>query len=157
MEFIFDSNSAEQTMDFAKKLAQKLDKGTVITLEGDLGAGKTTFTKGLAQGLGVTRTVNSPTFTIIKEYTDGKLPLYHMDVYRLEESDEDLGFDEYFHGDGISVVEWAKFIEDMLPAELLKININYVNETDRKIILEPVGARYVDLCKELFSNESISN
>ncbi len=157
MEFIFDSNSAEQTMDFAKKLAQKLDKGTVITLEGDLGAGKTTFTKGLAQGLGVTRTVNSPTFTIIKEYTDGKLPLYHMDVYRLEESDEDLGFDEYFHGDGISVVEWAKFIEDMLPAELLKININYVNETDRKIILEPVGARYVDFCKELFSNESISN
>lgn len=157
MEFIFDSNSAEQTMDFAKKLAQRLDKGTVITLEGDLGAGKTTFTKGLAQGLGVTRTVNSPTFTIIKEYTDGKLPLYHMDVYRLEESDEDLGFDEYFHGDGISVVEWAKFIEDMLPAELLKININYVNETDRKIILEPVGARYVDLCKELFSNESISN
>lgn len=157
MEFIFDSNSAEQTMDFAKKLAQKLDKGTVITLEGDLGAGKTTFTKGLAQGLGVTRTVNSPTFTIIKEYTDGKLPLYHMDVYRLEESDEDLGFDEYFHGDGISVVEWAHFIEDMLPAELLKIKINYVNDAERKINLEPVGKRYLDLCKELFSNESISN
>lgn len=157
MEFIFNSNSAEQTMSFAKTLAQKLDKGTVITLEGDLGAGKTTFTKGLAQGLGVTRTVNSPTFTIIKEYTDGKLPLYHMDVYRLEESDEDLGFDEYFHGAGISVVEWAKFIEDMLPAEILKININYVNDTDRKIILEPVGERYLDLCKELFSNESISN
>ncbi len=157
MEFIFDSNSAEQTMDFANKLAQKLDKGTVITLEGDLGAGKTTFTKGLAQGLGVTRTVNSPTFTIIKEYSDGKLPLYHMDVYRLEESDEDLGFDEYFHGDGISVIEWAQFIEDMLPAEILKININYVNDTDRKIILEPIGTRYLDLCKELFSNESISN
>lgn len=157
MEFIFDSNSAEQTMNFAKKLAQKLDKGTVITLEGDLGAGKTTFTKGLAQGLGVTRTVNSPTFTIIKEYTDGKLPLYHMDVYRLEESDEDLGFDEYFHGDGISVVEWAHFIEDMLPAELLKIKINYVNDAERKINLEPVGKRYLDLCKELFSNESISN
>ncbi|HHW38730.1 MAG TPA: tRNA (adenosine(37)-N6)-threonylcarbamoyltransferase complex ATPase subunit type 1 TsaE [Bacillales bacterium] len=157
MEFICNSNSAEQTMDFAKKLAQRLDKGTVITLEGDLGAGKTTFTKGLAQGLGITRTVNSPTFTIIKEYTDGKLPLYHMDVYRLEESDEDLGFDEYFHSDGVSVVEWAKFIEDMLPAEILKININYVNDTDRKIILEPVGTRYLDLCKELFSNESISN
>lgn len=157
MEFIFDSNSAEVTMDFAKKLAQRLDKGTVITLEGDLGAGKTTFTKGLAQGLGVTRTVNSPTFTIIKEYTDGKLPLYHMDVYRLEESDEDLGFDEYFHGDGISVVEWAQFIEDMLPAELLKIKITYENDTERKIILEPVGTRYLDLCKELFSNESISN
>lgn len=149
-EFIFDSNSAEQTMDFAKRLAQKLDKGTVITLEGDLGAGKTTFTKGLAQGLGVTRTVNSPTFTIIKEYTDGKLPLYHMDVYRLEESDEDLGFDEYFHGDGISVVEWAHFIEDMLPTEILKIKINYINDTERKVILEPVGERYLDLCKELY-------
>ncbi|EKN64492.1 tRNA (adenosine(37)-N6)-threonylcarbamoyltransferase complex ATPase subunit type 1 TsaE [Schinkia azotoformans] len=157
MEFIYDSNSAEQTMDFAEKLAQRLDKGTVITLEGDLGAGKTTFTKGLAQGLGVTRTVNSPTFTIIKEYMDGKLPLYHMDVYRLEESDEDLGFDEYFHGGGISVVEWAHFIEDMLPAEILKIKINYVNDTGRKIILEPVGNRYIDLCKEFFSNESISN
>lgn len=156
-EFIFNSLSAEQTMEFANRLANRLYPGTVITLEGDLGAGKTTFTKGLAVGLGIGRTVNSPTFTIIKEYMDGAMPLYHMDVYRLEESDEDLGFDEYFHGNGITVVEWAKFIEEMLPTELLEINIKYVNDNERKIILAPKGERYLDLCKELFEDESISD
>lgn len=156
-EYTFISHSAEQTMEFAKKIAARLERGAVITLEGDLGAGKTTFTKGLALGLGVKRTVNSPTFTIIKEYTDGTLPLYHMDVYRLEESEEDLGFDEYFHGDGITVVEWAQFIEEQIPEELLHINILYVNENERKIVLEPKGNRYIDLCKELAEDESISN
>ncbi|HHY71880.1 MAG TPA: tRNA (adenosine(37)-N6)-threonylcarbamoyltransferase complex ATPase subunit type 1 TsaE [Bacillus bacterium] len=156
-EFSYSSQSVEQTMEFAMNLAKSLERGTVLTLEGDLGAGKTTFTKGLALGLGITRTVNSPTFTIIKEYTDGILPLYHMDVYRLEESDEDLGFDEYFHGDGVTVVEWAQFIEDLLPAELLQINLIYVNETERKIVLTPKGDLYLHLCKELFRDESISN
>ena len=87
----------------------------MITLDGDLGAGKTTFTKGIAEGLGVKRTVNSPTFTIIKEYEGESFPFYHMDVYRLENSDEDIGFDEYFNSDGVTVVEWATFIEEFLP------------------------------------------
>src|SRR5690606_36353600 len=113
------------------------------------------FTKGLARGLGVKRTVNSPTFTIIKEYTDGFIPLFHMDVYRLEESDEDLGFDEYFHGDGVTVVEWAQFIEDQLPPELLQISIKYENEQERKIVLEPKGIQYVEICEELWKDESI--
>lgn len=158
-EFTYISHSSEETIGFAENLAKMLAqaKGTVLTLEGDLGAGKTTFTKGLAKGLEIKRTVNSPTFTIIKEYKDGVLPLYHMDVYRLEESDEDLGFDEYFHGDGITVVEWAKFIENQLPEEFLDIKIIYVNETNRKIILKPKGSRYLEICKELFKNESISN
>lgn len=156
-EFKFRSQSAEETMEFANRIAQKLTPGTVLTLEGDLGAGKTTFTKGLAQGLGIKRTVNSPTFTIIKEYSDGTLPLYHMDVYRLEESDEDLGFDEYFHGNGVTVVEWAHFIRDRLPAELLQIKIIYVNDTERQIVLIPTGDWYTDLCKELSQDESISN
>ncbi|WP_374723941.1 tRNA (adenosine(37)-N6)-threonylcarbamoyltransferase complex ATPase subunit type 1 TsaE [Calidifontibacillus erzurumensis] len=155
--FVFNSHSADETMDFAMKLAKKLRPGSVITLEGDLGAGKTTFTKGLARGLGVKRTVNSPTFTIIKEYTDGFIPLFHMDVYRLEESDEDLGFDEYFHGDGVTVVEWAQFIEDQLPPELLQISIKYENEQERKIVLEPKGIQYVEICEELWKDESISD
>ncbi|WP_102349585.1 tRNA (adenosine(37)-N6)-threonylcarbamoyltransferase complex ATPase subunit type 1 TsaE [Bacillus sp. Marseille-P3661] len=156
-EFEIHTNSTEETMSFAERLAEKLQPGSVITLEGDLGAGKTTFTKGLAKGLGINRTVNSPTFTIIKEYTQGRIPLYHMDVYRLEESDEDLGFDEYFDGDGVTVVEWAQFIEDQLPNEFLAITIAYQNEAERKITLEPKGHTYIDLCKELLNNESISN
>ncbi|WP_068677015.1 tRNA (adenosine(37)-N6)-threonylcarbamoyltransferase complex ATPase subunit type 1 TsaE [Oceanobacillus sp. Castelsardo] len=118
------SNSAEETELIGERLASLLEAGDVLTLEGDLGAGKTTFTKGIAKGLGIKRTVNSPTFTIVKEY-EGRLPLYHMDVYRLEYSDEDIGFDEYFNGDGVSVVEWAQFIEDYLPIDRLDIRIKY--------------------------------
>lgn len=137
-------------MQWAEKLADYLQAGDVLTLQGDLGAGKTTFTKGLAAGLGVKKVVNSPTFTIIKEYK-GRLPLYHMDVYRLEESDEDLGFSEYFHGDGVTVVEWANFIEDQLPDEYLQISIFILSGHERGIELKPYGARFNRLCKELES------
>ncbi|MGM7724259.1 tRNA (adenosine(37)-N6)-threonylcarbamoyltransferase complex ATPase subunit type 1 TsaE [Metabacillus sp. Hm71] len=155
-EFEFMTHSADETSILAKRLSEKLNKRDVITLEGDLGAGKTTFTKALAAGLGIKRNVNSPTFTIIKEYSDGRLPLYHMDVYRLEDADEDLGFDEYFHGEGVTVVEWAHLIEDQLPNERLDIKINYINDTTRKIIMTPFGSHYVNLCKEL-RDESISH
>ncbi|MYL35734.1 tRNA (adenosine(37)-N6)-threonylcarbamoyltransferase complex ATPase subunit type 1 TsaE [Pontibacillus yanchengensis] len=140
--------SPEETTGFAEKLASLLHAGDVLTLEGDLGAGKTTFTKGLAKGLGVKRTVNSPTFTIVKEY-EGRLPLYHLDVYRLEDSDEDIGFDEYFHGDGVSVVEWAHFIEPYLPKRRLDIRISYIGETERKIELSPMGEDFDRVCEEL--------
>lgn len=145
---IITTQSEEETKQFAEKLAERLQPNDVLTLEGDLGAGKTTFTKGLAKGLGIKRVVNSPTFTIIKEYA-GRLPLYHMDVYRLEESDEDLGFDEYFEGDGVTVVEWAQFISDQLPNDYLSMTIKRVDETKREIILTPHGQRYETLCKEL--------
>ena len=127
-----------------------LSSGDVLALEGDLGAGKTTFTKGLARGLGVARNVNSPTFTIIKEY-QGRIPLYHMDVYRVEDSFEDLGFDEYFDGNGVTVIEWAHLIEDQLPDELLTIYLYHEGNETRKIVLTPKGKRYEDLCKEIFS------
>ena len=117
-EYEVISTKLEDTQLFAKRLASLLQPGDVITLEGDLGAGKTAFTKGLAVGLGIQKNVNSPTFTIIKEY-QGNMPLYHMDVYRLEGSDEDLGFEEYFTGNGVTVIEWAHLIEDQLPAERL--------------------------------------
>ncbi len=144
----YETKSAEETMSFAEKLGSLLQKGDVLTLAGDLGAGKTTFTKGLAKGLGVTRTVNSPTFTIIKEYS-GRLPLYHMDVYRLEDSDEDLGFDEYFSGEGVCVVEWAVFIEDYLPEERLELVISHKGDDKREIQLKPIGSRYEERVKEI--------
>ncbi|MFD2444214.1 tRNA (adenosine(37)-N6)-threonylcarbamoyltransferase complex ATPase subunit type 1 TsaE [Bacillus sp. CGMCC 1.16607] len=150
MNFQYISNSSNETTDFAKHLAAKLKPGDVIALEGDLGAGKTTFTKGLAEGLGITKNVNSPTFTIIKEYR-GHLPLYHMDVYRLEDSYEDLGFDEYFEGEGVTVVEWAHLIKEQLPSELLTIYLTHDENNARNITLKPTGNRYEQLCKEIFS------
>ncbi|NCU16664.1 tRNA (adenosine(37)-N6)-threonylcarbamoyltransferase complex ATPase subunit type 1 TsaE [Pallidibacillus pasinlerensis] len=149
-------SSTEETLNIAEQLGVHLKPSDVITLEGDLGAGKTTFTKGLAKGLEIKRTVNSPTFTIIKEYTNGRIPLYHMDVYRLADSDEDLGFDEYFHGDGVTVIEWAHLIEDQLPEHLLKVEITLLHDQKRKLRFIPIGKRYEELCKEFF-NENISN
>lgn len=149
-EFEIITHSADETSAIANKLGQLVTKGTVITLEGDLGAGKTTFTKGLAKGLGIERNVNSPTFTIIKEYK-GRLPLYHMDVYRVEDEYEDLGFQEYFEGEGVTVVEWAHLIADQLPKELVAIHIFYQGDQERRIVLTPVGDRYVDMCKEIIS------
>lgn len=145
--YTFQSQSGEETEKLGERLAVFIKAGDVITLEGDLGAGKTTFTKGLAKGLGISRMVNSPTFTIIKEY-EGNIPLYHMDVYRLEDSNGDLGFDEYFYGDGVTVVEWAHFIQELLPDEYLKITIKYVTENEREFTFAPIGERYVHVCEE---------
>ncbi|PLR81869.1 tRNA (adenosine(37)-N6)-threonylcarbamoyltransferase complex ATPase subunit type 1 TsaE [Bacillus canaveralius] len=145
----FLSVKPEDTAEFSKQLGGLLQPGDVIVLEGDLGAGKTTFTKGLASGLGITRTVNSPTFTIIKEY-QGRIPLYHMDVYRVENEFEDLGFDEYFEGDGVTVVEWAHLIRDQLPEEMLTIFLYHVGNNERRIVLEPKGQHYEEICKEIF-------
>ncbi|WP_062352584.1 tRNA (adenosine(37)-N6)-threonylcarbamoyltransferase complex ATPase subunit type 1 TsaE [Bacillus kwashiorkori] len=147
--------SEDETKKVANKLGALLEAGDVIALEGDLGAGKTTFTKGIASSLGIRKTVNSPTFTIIKEY-HGELPLYHLDVYRLEDSMEDLGFDDYFHGDGVTVIEWAHLIKDQLPAQILTIYIYHISESSRKLVFMPVGERYNQLCKELL-DENISN
>jgi tRNA threonylcarbamoyladenosine biosynthesis protein TsaE len=144
------TTDADETSRFAARLAGLLQPGDVIALEGDLGAGKTTFTKGLAKGLEIKRTVNSPTFTIIKEYK-GKLPLYHMDVYRVADAFEDLGFDEYFEGDGVTVVEWAHLIEEQLPQERLTIFLYREEGDTRKMVLVPQGKRYEQLCKETFS------
>ncbi|KGA97774.1 ATP-binding protein [Alkalihalobacillus alcalophilus ATCC 27647 = CGMCC 1.3604] len=147
-EYMKKTSSPEETMDFATKLGQYLKPGTVLTLEGDLGAGKTHFTKGLAKGLGVKRVVNSPTFTIIKEYK-GKMPLYHMDVYRLDDSSEDIGLDEYFYGEGLTVVEWASRIQEQLPKERLEVEIFRVGDTERKIVIRPIGAEFEQLCEEI--------
>ncbi|MDN3019398.1 tRNA (adenosine(37)-N6)-threonylcarbamoyltransferase complex ATPase subunit type 1 TsaE [Paenibacillus sp. BSR1-1] len=149
-QFELNTTNSDETAQFAERLASFLQPGDVIALEGDLGAGKTTFTKGLAKGLDIKKTVNSPTFTIIKEY-NGNLPLYHMDVYRVADAYEDLGFDEYFEGDGVTVVEWAHLIEEQLPSDLLTIYLYHEEQDKRKIVLKPKGKRYEQLCKEIFA------
>lgn len=146
--FEWKSSSIEETQRLAERLGERLQPGDVLTLEGDLGAGKTTFTKGLGKGLGVKRTINSPTFTIMKEY-QGRIPFYHMDVYRLEESDEDLGFEEYFEGDGVTVVEWAQFIEEFLPEERLDVTIRYLDDSTRVFTFEAGSDHFETLCKEI--------
>lgn len=142
-------NSVEETERIATKLAALLAPPDVLTLEGDLGAGKTTFTKALAKGLGITRMVNSPTFTIIKQY-EGNYPLNHLDVYRLAGSDEDLGWDELFYGDAISVIEWAHLIKDDLPAERLEIQLVHGGGDNRMITFTPIGERYEKICEGIF-------
>ncbi|MFK8794776.1 tRNA (adenosine(37)-N6)-threonylcarbamoyltransferase complex ATPase subunit type 1 TsaE [Planococcus plakortidis] len=148
MSFTIKVQSPEQTEKLAIRLASLLQSRDLLTLEGDLGAGKTTFTKGLAKGLGIERTVNSPTFTILKQY-EGRLNLNHFDVYRLENSEEDIGFDELFAEDAVSVIEWAQFIEDFLPKERLDIVIRRSSEEGREVEFYPHGSRYENLCREL--------
>lgn len=142
------TTSEKKTKEIATGLASLLSPGDVITLEGDLGSGKTTFTKGLAKGLDINRNVTSPTFTIIKEYR-GRIPLYHMDVYRLEHADEDIGFEEYFYGDGVTVVEWATFIEEYIPTKRLDITIEVMEEANRKITICSNSEHYDKIMDQL--------
>ncbi|MGI1806270.1 tRNA (adenosine(37)-N6)-threonylcarbamoyltransferase complex ATPase subunit type 1 TsaE [Exiguobacterium sp. TDN 0502] len=145
-----EMNSLEETVALALELGRRAEAGMVITLDGDLGAGKTTFTQSFAKGLGVTRHVNSPTFTIMKVYT-GRLPLYHMDVYRLEGSGDDIGLEEYLNGEGVAVVEWSELIADSLPPERLAISITRTGDDSRRFELTPTGERYITLCEGLKS------
>lgn len=122
---IFESNGPEETRKFAAELATKAVPGTVYTLNGDLGVGKTVFTQGFAEGLGICDYVCSPTFTIVQVYDDGRMPLYHFDVYRIaDESEmEEIGYEDYFYGEGVSFVEWAENIADLIPKEAVRITI----------------------------------
>lgn len=142
------SNKEQDTLHIAKTVAELVEAGTVIALSGDLGVGKTAFAKGFAEGLQVEEHVTSPTFTIVKEY-EGRLPLYHMDVYRLEHSEEDLGFDEYFFSEGVSLVEWAQFIADFLPDEYVEVMIERTGEMSRIITFAAVGEKYLPLLEQL--------
>lgn len=141
-QFVYEASDYDATATLAAYLAQQSLPGTVIGLDGDLGAGKTAFSKAFAQALEVKELVNSPTFTIIKEY-EGRLPFYHMDVYRLslDEADE-LGLDEYFYGTGVTLVEWASVIEEILPTELLRIEIETVSEFERRFLIYGSGLVY---------------
>lgn len=122
---IYETHSMEETRELGRQMGTAAGPGDVLTLSGDLGVGKTVFTKGFALGIGVTEAVSSPTFTIVQEYHSGRLPLYHFDVYRIgypEEMDE-VGFDDYVYGDGVSLIEWAELIEEILPEKRTRIMI----------------------------------
>lgn len=135
---IITSNSYEETLSAAKEFAATLKKGDILCMYGDLGAGKTAFTQGLAEGLGIKGYVNSPTFTIVNVYKGESLTLNHFDAYRIGDSDEmlDIGFDEMITGDAVSVIEWAELIEDILPDERYNITINNTGDNSRRITIE---------------------
>lgn len=148
------TNSAQETKELAKKLAPVLCGGDVISLTGDLGAGKTCFTQGLAQGLGIKEVVTSPTFNLIKEYP-GRLNFYHFDVYRLQSELEliYLGYEEYFFGEGVTVIEWGDKIVSLLPAEFLEIAFRrLLQDNVRRLEIKPYGSRWAELVKKWLQN-----
>ena len=122
---IIETNSPEETFALGQKLGEQAKAGQIYTLNGDLGVGKTVFTQGIARGLGITEAVSSPTFTIVQVYDEGRLPFYHFDVYRIgdvEEMDE-IGYEDYVYGEGVSLIEWANLIEEILPEHFTEIKI----------------------------------
>ena len=122
---VIDSFCAKDTYELGEKIGQMAKPGMVISLTGDLGVGKTVFTQGLAKGLGIEEPVNSPTFTIVQVYEEGRLPLYHFDVYRIgdiEEMDE-IGYEDYFYGEGVCLIEWADLIREILPEQMCRVTI----------------------------------
>lgn len=125
MKEVFESFSPEDTLKIGEEFGRKAHPGTIICLDGDLGTGKTVFTKGVALGLGVTEPVCSPTFTVVQIYEEGRLPLYHFDVYRIDDPDEmeEIGYRDYFYGEGVSIIEWSELISELIPADAVKVTI----------------------------------
>ena len=149
MNYKVTSYSEADTIELAQNIESEKFKNMVICLSGDLGSGKTVFTKGFADAMEITEEVTSPTFNIIKEYTSGELPLYHMDVYRLDGKVDDIGIEEYFNKKGVTIIEWSDTIEDYLPKNRLDIRIKSSDEVEDKrvIIITPHGKKYEDLCE----------
>ena len=149
MNYKITTYSESETIELAQNIESEKFPNMVICLRGDLGSGKTVFTKGFAQSMEITEEVTSPTFNIIKEYTSGELPLYHMDVYRLDGNVEDLGIEEYYTKKGVTIIEWADMIPDYLPDRRLDIKIKNSDDDENKriIIITPYGKKYEDLCE----------
>ena len=138
---IIETKNAKETFQLGKKIGEKALPGQIYTLNGDLGVGKTVFTQGVASGLGIREPVNSPTFTILQEYDEGRLPFYHFDVYRIGDIEEmeEIGYDDYFFGEGICLIEWAHLIEEILPENVISVTIEKDLDKDfdyRKITIE---------------------
>ena len=147
MENKITTYSEKETIEIAQNLESEKFPNMVICLEGDLGSGKTVFTKGFAQALGIEETVTSPTFNIIKEYPNGELPLYHMDVYRLDGKVDDLGIEDYYTRGGVTIIEWSDMIKDYLPEERLDIKFKVIDEDTRTFTFIPHGRVYEDICE----------
>lgn len=148
MEKYFDSASNEQTIQIGQTLGKFLKPGDVVLLIGDLSAGKTTITKGIGQAIGVKKIINSPTFTIVKEYR-GKFPLYHLDLYRLDGLNQDFDLEEYIEGDGLCVIEWPYQVKEILPKEYLEIFLERLDQNNRRIKISSHGKRYDEVIEKL--------
>lgn len=147
MNYKFTSRSEDDTLEIAENIESEKFTGMVICLDGELGSGKTVFVKGFAKALGIKETITSPTFSLVKEYTEGEMPLFHMDVYRLEDSNEEFGLDDYLNQDGICIIEWPEMIDSQLPEERLDIKIKVIDDETRVLVFTPYGSRYEDLCE----------
>ena len=148
MEKVFQTACADETIELGKKIGQNLIPGNVVLLTGDLSAGKTTITKGIGASLGVKRVINSPTFTIVKEYS-GNCPLYHLDLYRLDGLNNDFDLEDYIEGDGVCVIEWPFQVSEILPKEYLEIKIERIDEFTRSITIMNHGDSYVRVVEAL--------
>jgi tRNA threonylcarbamoyladenosine biosynthesis protein TsaE len=149
MEYKITTKNESETIAIAQNLEAEKFPNMIICLEGDLGSGKTVFAKGFASSLGIDEIITSPTFNIIKEYTVGEMPLYHMDVYRLNGDVNNLGLEEYYHKGGVVIIEWSDTIKDYLPEERLEIKIKVVDEDTRVLIFIPYGKVYEDICEAI--------
>ena len=147
MEFKITSYNERNTAELAENIESEKFPGMAICLIGDLGSGKTVFVKAFAHALGIDEHITSPTFNIIKEYEEGELPLYHMDVYRLEDAKEDIGIEDYFDKSGVTIIEWADMINDRLPEERLEIKFKIIDENTRVLRLIPYGRKYEEICE----------
>lgn len=149
MDYKFTSRNETDTLELAQNIESEKFPNMVICLIGELGSGKTLFVKGFAQALGIEDHITSPTFNIVKEYLYGEMPLYHMDVYRMEDITEDIGLSDYFNKDGVSIIEWADMILEQLPEERLEIVFKVIDENTRVLHFKPFGKRYEDLCSSV--------
>ena len=147
MEYKVTSREEKETIQIAENLESEKFENMVICLEGDLGSGKTIFTKGFAGALGIEENITSPTFTIIKEYYNGEMPLFHMDVYRLDGKVDGIGLEDYFKKNGVLIIEWADTIEDYLPEERLDIKFRLIDENTRVLTFIPHGEKYEEICE----------
>ena len=147
-ELKISTSSMEETWKLGEKIGARAGKNMVILLDGDLGAGKTTLTQGIAKGLGIEKNVTSPTFNILKIY-EGRMPLYHIDAYRLEGLHQDLGFDEFLDDDGLTVIEWSQYVPSLIPEEYLFISIHLLEDDQREFDMQAKGAVYEKLLEEL--------
>ena len=146
MNYKITCRSERDTMELAQNIESEKFPGMVICLDGELGSGKTVFVKGFANALGVEENITSPTFNLIKEYLNCELPLYHMDVYRLNDSFGNVGLEDYFNKNGITIIEWSDMIKEYLPEERLEIKFKVIDENTRVLVLVPIGAAYEELC-----------
>ena len=146
MEYKITSHDMNDTLLLAQNIESEKFPNMVICLNGELGTGKTVFVKGFAGALGIKDPITSPTFNIVKEYPNGELPLYHMDVYRLEDNKDNIGLTDYFNKGGVTIIEWADMIEDELPSERLDIEFKFIDENTRVLVFKPYGKDYEDIC-----------